>query len=680
MYPAQPDSPDFELAADISDSATSITFIDLTGLLAAPNTLTLRQGDSDTTPETFYYATYVSGNTLTVTRGYGGTVAKAFTAGAMACRAHTALDHNTLRANILDIVSSLSGYAVDTAVFHKATAGEINALTLKATPAAADVLMIEDSAGGTFDKKKIAISTLPFQSVLTNPVTGSAASFTAGRVITATGSGVQVQDSGTLLTSLALNPAVLGSPTLTTLQDFLNGTGSGGRIYGGVITSAGSGLVNISALKGFIVIADYSLGVDAPAAIKFFDLAAQTNWGGSGTGTTLSTDNINYIYVDYNAGTPVVKCTTDRSTIRETDQFTLGRVFKIDASTVEVLVSGVNLYDRVRLTHEKWIDTFGGLSYANGMDVSTTAGSGGTTPNLGPRPAFTAGTFYAGSNKIPISAVDCNAGGTFTKFYYNPTTAAWVKTAGLTQLDNVNYNNTSTGTGLTALTTNRYGVHWLYICPENEMCLLLGQGDYTLAQAQAATVPSLLPNYLSQWCKLAAKIIVQKSSTSAYQIVSAWTTSFPVTQPTDHNSLTGLQGGTTGEYYHLKAAQVGSWAAFSPSPAWGTADPTITTTVARYCRTGNTVTFNVSFVISNGNAASSLTMALPVAAPQTANYQLPLVAFKKITTGGNSIMSDPFAYIDYTLATPVIKFNQFGTLPAGYTAVLNISGSYEVAA
>jgi len=41
-------------------------------------------------------------------------------------------------------------------------------------------------------------------------------------------------------------------------------------------------------------------------------------------------------------------------------------------------------------------------------------------------------------------------------------------------------------------------------------------------------------------------------------------------------------------------------------------------------------------------------------------------------------MSDPFAYIDYTLATPVIKFNQFGTLPSSCTVILNISGSYEV--
>ena len=122
-----------------------------------------------------------------------------------------------------------------------------------------------------------------------------------------------------------------------------------------------------------------------------------------------------------------------------------------------------------------------------------------------------------------------------------------------------------------------------------------------------------------------------------------------------------------------------AWSSFSPTPIWGTANPTITTTVARFATTGKTTTFNVSFVISNGNDASSLTMSLPVAAPQIATYYYALKAFKQITTGGDSIRSDPFAYIDYTLATPIIKFYQFGTLPAGYTAILNISGSYEVA-
>lgn len=464
MYPAQPDSPDFTLAADITTTGqTAIVFLDLTGLLAAPNTLTIRQDDSDTTPETMYYAVGPVGTTLTVTRGYGGTVAKTFTAGALACRAHTALDHNTIRANILDLVSSLSGYAVDTAVFHKATAGEINALTLKAVPVAADVLMIEDSAGSAFTKAKIAISTLPFQSVLTNPVIGLTSSFVSGDVITGTGTGIQVRDSGVLLTNLVLtNDTRLSVATASTI-----------------------GLCPILANTG----------------TKF--LRDDGTWQVAGSGTVYS------------------------------------------------------------------------IASGNGMNFTTITGSG----------TVTMGT--------PGSI-------------------------------------TSTSTNAVSTTSHTHAIDTTI---------------FTASNGKSVTTPLI-------------------DGTATIGATNTWADGGHI-HPTDTS--------------RAAATALGTWAAFSPSPVWGTANPTITTTVARYVQTGKVVTFNVSFVISNGNAASSLTMSLPVAAPQTANYQLPLIAFKKITTGGSSIMSDPFAYIDYTLATPVITFNQFGTLPTGYTAVLNVSGSYEVA-
>ena len=466
MYPAQPDSPDFTLAADITTTGqTAIVFLDLTGLLAAPNTLTIRQDDSDTTPETMYYAVGPVGTTLTVTRGYGGTVAKTFTAGALACRAHTALDHNTIRANILDLVSSLSGYAVDTAVFHKATAGEINALTLKAVPVAADVLMIEDSAGSAFTKAKIAISTLPFQSVLTNPVIGLTSSFTSGDVITGTGTGIQVQDSGILLTNLVLTN-------------------------------------------------DTRLSVATASTIGLCPILANT-----------------------------------------------GTKFLRDDGTWQVPPTGAG--------------TVYSVASGNGMDFTTITGSG----------TVTMGT--------PGSI-------------------------------------TSTSTNAVSTTSHTHAIDTTI---------------FTASNGKSVTTPLI-------------------DGTATIGATNTWADGGHI-HPTDTS--------------RAAATALGTWAAFSPSPVWGTADPTITTTVARYVQTGKVVTFNVSFVISNGNAASSLTMSLPVAAPQTANYQLPLIAFKKITTGGSSIMSDPFAYIDYTLATPVITFNQFGTLPSGYTAVLNISGSYEVA-
>jgi hypothetical protein len=139
---------------------------------------------------------------------------------------------------------------------------------------------------------------------------------------------------------------------------------------------------------------------------------------------------------------------------------------------------------------------------------------------------------------------------------------------------------------------------------------------------------------------------------------------------------------STGIYNQIRddlIAAVGTWDTFPATPTWPGTTPTISSTVARYVRNGNVVTFGISYIFSDGNGAALPTIALPVSAPQIANYQVPLTAFKKYVTGGSSSMSDPFAFIDFTLATPVIKFNQPGILPSGSTAVLNISGTYEVA-
>jgi hypothetical protein len=335
----------------------------------------------------------------------------------------------------------------------------------------------------------------------------------------------------------------IGTSTYDDVQDFVNIVQSGGRISGGIITatSPATGTIAVSAMKGFVKITDSEIAVT-----KFFDYAGVTAWGATGTGTTLTDNSVNYLYIDYNAGTPVLKCTTDRSTILLTSQFTLGRVFK-SGNDIEVLMSGINLPNRTRRIHERWVDTFGGVSRANGVVVGAT----------GINPKITAGVFYAGSNKISISALDCNGAGRFTAYYYNPTTAAWVTVANQASLDNLRYNKTDTGTGLETLSANnRYAVHWIYVCPEGEMYVLYGQANYDLTQAQAATVPTtLIPPYLAQWAVLAAKVIIVKSGTSTYSITSAWSNVFPVQIPGDHNGLAGLQGGTTDQYYHLTAAQ-----------------------------------------------------------------------------------------------------------------------------
>ena len=128
------------------------------------------------------------------------------------------------------------------------------------------------------------------------------------------------------------------------------------------------------------------------------------------------------------------------------------------------------------------------------------------------------------------------------------------------------------------------------------------------------------------------------------------------------------------------ATALGTWGDSTITPTWSEGTPDITSTIARHVRNGNVVTFAITINIADGHDAVLDSISLPVAATQIAGHQVPLSAFKMYTDiGGDSTKSDPQAYIDYNEATPLIKFRAVGGgYPADCSAVLNISGSYEV--
>jgi hypothetical protein len=126
-------------------------------------------------------------------------------------------------------------------------------------------------------------------------------------------------------------------------------------------------------------------------------------------------------------------------------------------------------------------------------------------------------------------------------------------------------------------------------------------------------------------------------------------------------------------------AAVGSWGNSTITPTWSGGTPDITSTIARHVRNGNVLTFAITINISDGHDAVLDSISLPVATSQIAGHQVPLSSFKLYSDGVDDVMSDPFAYIDFNAATPLIKFRASGgSFPDGCTAVLNISGSYEV--
>ena len=140
MYPGQPNSPQTELAADITADDTTIPLLNAAALPPAPNLAVI---GTDETAETVLY-TGVEGNNLTgVTRGFQG-VARSWSAGAKVARNFTAYDYDALRQNVEEmdqnvgtIQSNLNNHIADYVrqPGYAAATGSANAYAVTLDPA-----------------------------------------------------------------------------------------------------------------------------------------------------------------------------------------------------------------------------------------------------------------------------------------------------------------------------------------------------------------------------------------------------------------------------------------------------------------------------------------------------------------------------------------------------------------
>ena len=111
MYPGMPNSPQTELAADITADDTTIPLVDASKLPPAPNLAVI---GSDEMAETVLY-TGIDGNNLTgVTRGFQG-VAKAWNAGTKVARNFTAYDWDSARQNVEELAGDIADVQGDVA-------------------------------------------------------------------------------------------------------------------------------------------------------------------------------------------------------------------------------------------------------------------------------------------------------------------------------------------------------------------------------------------------------------------------------------------------------------------------------------------------------------------------------------------------------------------------------------
>jgi len=318
-------------------------------------------------------------------------------------------------------------------------------------------------------------------------------------------------------------------------QDLFNVVASSSLITGGAVTVHGDadGSVAVASGTGMIKNADEDV-----APIAFFSFAAKAK-------LVLTNLNLNFVYVEYHATTPVVKATTLMSVAAQADNVPLAIAYR-EGNAAHVRTVGHigvnNAKDLCRRLMEKW-----GIERVSGTMISETG-----TRNF----ALTEGVNYLACCRDESAAFDTSAASRFSYWYYGDAGPAWVEVVTQSQIDKLQYNDYGANPGLANLLPNRYGVHWVYLGKDlTHLHVVYGQGNYTSAQADAAQPPVQLPPIVSQFGMLVGKIIVKQNVDAFVAVLSPFDVTFGATQVTVHNDLAGLQGGQADQYNHLTDAE-----------------------------------------------------------------------------------------------------------------------------
>ncbi|GAI43353.1 unnamed protein product, partial [marine sediment metagenome] len=209
-----------------------------------------------------------------------------------------------------------------------------------------------------------------------------------------------------ILPATQVEPSHIDPTTFDDLQSLINNTMSAGRTTGGLIEPSGAlGDIKVNLGTGFIKTSDSPNGLT-----RSFNWSDTVIVKGAIAGNIIDKE-ANYIYIDYSAGVPAPKATTNRLAIEFNRHFTIGRVYR-DGATLHIVNSGFNLPNYIRYNHER-------LILARGFERA----SGGVISEKAARYlASTAGVFYLGANKIDTVLQDTSPTGPphiLTRWYHD---------------------------------------------------------------------------------------------------------------------------------------------------------------------------------------------------------------------------------------------------------------------
>lgn len=330
---------------------------------------------------------------------------------------------------------------------------------------------------------------------------------------------------------------VMDAESLFNLTEAWQSRFGAGRLYGGQIYDNGNGTVRIDSGCGIVKMVDGEI----EQLPNSYDSAAisKNNYVCWDSVAALALVDTAYNYIYYEGASGTIKTTTNFYSISFYRDFTIGRAYR-EGNNIVVRLCGTNLWN-----FDRRVQLFGEEVFP------IVRGTGLITSEVDTRFInITAGVLWAELvNRFSIPAFNSSLASDSFTYWYRDGLGGFIAIKDSSQIDNLRWDNNGT---LTSLTSNRYGVHWVYVVHDGSVHIVYGRGDYKLALANAATPPSSIPGILNSYGTLIAKITIQQGATNIASISNPFTTVFNSSLVQNHNDFGGLN---QGEYIHLTAAE-----------------------------------------------------------------------------------------------------------------------------
>ena len=303
--------------------------------------------------------------------------------------------------------------------------------------------------------------------------------------------------------------------------------GGAGRVSGGAITDTGSQTVATTGGTGFIKATDD----DTAELISF-------NWSGI-TGTTVPTDKVRYMGVEYNAGSPqIVKKSTNTWDLDT--EFPLGSIINqsddlyVQSNPWWISDGLTNVIERFQADGYVTRD-----NYVGGLIIGVTG-----TRN----PTITGGTCWSRLNEFDIDTKDCSGADRIYTFYRKAGGAGWNRSAELQQYPVDQYDDGS-GT-LQDLDNNKYANWWVFLeidsANNGQLMYIYPQNQYnTAAGAEAESVPTLPTSWYEHGI-LVGRVTFKKNVDAPVEVASSFEEVFSAALAADHANLSNLNWASAG--------------------------------------------------------------------------------------------------------------------------------------